>query len=1031
MNISTKKRKTVRAFAALVLMVLCSINLYAQDKRISGKVISSDDKMPLPGVSVVAKNSKRGVSTDGNGNYTITVSAGETLVFRSMGFEAQERKVGNENVINVTLNTETNTLNEVVVVGYGVQKKKLTTGANLQVKGDDLQKQNSLNALQALQGQAPGVQITSTSGQPGAGMNVIIRGKGTIGSNSPLYIVDGMQTGDISYINPADIESIDVLKDAASAAIYGSQAANGVVLVTTKTGKKNQKTTVTFDSYLGSQSVASKARLLNAREYATIMNEAAVNSGNVPFFSNDAIDNLGVNTNWIDQMFVDNAGTQNYTLSANGGGDASIFSTSLSYTNQEGVAGGRSLSNYSRYNFRINTEHNLYKNYVKLGQHATYTYILNNGIGVGNQYNNSLRSAFNTSPFVRMYDDAGNFFDNSASTWNNGEANPYASMVYSNQSENNSQRLLGDVYVSVEPIKGLKFKSSFGLDYNASEGRSYTPIYQLSIYTLSTTEKAYQRLGKGRSLMWDNILSYGLKVASNHNIEVLAGSSSFSSKGTDIGATNSNLRFSGFQYAYLENTENGDNVRINGKPWNDDKRMSYFGRLNYNFKETYLLNATFRADGSSRFAEGHRWGYFPSVSTGWVVSNEKFMNRFSNVLNYFKLRASWGQVGNQNIDAFQYLPTIRFENANYIFGNTEGELANGAYPNRLGNVNVKWETSEQTDLGFDAHFLNGKLQTSFDYYTKNTKDWLIAAPIQATAGADAPFINGGDVTNNGVELGLIYRSKINKLNYSFGVNGAFNKNKIGEIPNREGLIHGYSNTLFANSPEFYRAENGKPIGYFWGLKTNGLFQTEEEVKAYKSASGKLIQPDAAPGDVRYLDLNNDGEITALDKTLVGDPNPNYTYGFNLALDYKSFDFSLQANGVAGNQLVQSYRNISDGKSNYTNEILSRWHGPGSSNRIPRVTLDNRNYAQFSDLYVYDGDFLRISNVTVGYDFSKFLKKKYFSSLRLYASAVNLFTFTKYNGMDPEIGFGEQFASGVDLGYYPRPRIFMLGTNIRF
>jgi TonB-linked SusC/RagA family outer membrane protein len=935
--------------------------------------------------------------------------------------------------INVSLSEDNTELDEVVVVGYGVQQKKLVTGATVQVKGETLQRQSTTNALQGLQGQTPGVQIASTSGQPGEGMRVTIRGLGTIGNSGPLYVVDGVLTGDITYLNSADIESIDVLKDAASAAIYGSQAANGVVLVTTRTGKRGQASSITFDAYYGIQNVAKKADMLNATEYAAIMNEAAINGGKQPIFTNAQIVAYGEGTDWIDRMFVKDALTQNYSLGASGASDVSVFSTGLSYTSQEGIVGGKDLSNYERYSFRINSEHNFYKDIIKLGQHLTYTEIQNNGIGVGNQYNNALRGAFNTSPFVPVYDDAGNFFDNSNSTWNNGEANPYAQMVYGNQNRRNNQRLLGDVYLTIEPIKNLKFRTSLGMDYNAGESRSFTPIYQLSAYAYSTTTRASQSMNKGKSLIWDNLLSYKFNLKADHEFEVMAGSSAYQADGSTIFGTNTNLIFEDLDHAWLTNATGKTiaGISLGGAPYDADRRMSYFGRINYNYKQTYLLNATFRADGSSRFSAQNRWGYFPSISAGWIATNEKFMEGQRNWLDFFKLRASWGQVGNQNIAAFQYLAPITLNNTNYTFGPDEGILIPGAYPSRIANPGLKWETSEQSNIGVDANFFKGMFSLNFDWYKKTTKDWLISAPILATAGADAPFINGGNVKNTGIELALTFKNHVGAFNYSIGVNGAYNKNEVGNIPTADGIVHGLTNQLFDNAQEFYRAQSGFPIGYFWGLQTNGVFQNEAEVQAYRS-NGTVIQPTAAPGDVRYIDLNADGKIDGSDRTMIGNPNPDYTFGITLSADYKGFDLSVVASGVAGNDIVQSYRNQANQFGNYTTRILDRWHGEGSSNTLPRVTEDNRNWTNFSDLYIQKGDYLRISNVTLGYDLSKVFKKNYLKQVRLYASALNLYTFTKYDGMDPEIGYGsEGFSSGVDVGYYPRPRTFMFGANFRF
>jgi TonB-linked SusC/RagA family outer membrane protein len=1019
---------------------LVSTNTFAQTVKVNGTIINQRTSEPIPGATVTIKNTSRAAVSDLAGKFSINASTGEVLVISSVGFNTQEATVG-AGELSIRMQEADNQLENVIVIGYGTQKKKLVTGANVQVKGADIQKQSTTDALQALQGQAPGVQITSYSGQPGSGMNVIIRGKGTVGNFGPLYVVDGVQTDNISYLNPADIESIDVLKDAASAAIYGSQAANGVILVTTKTGKANQKPQITLDGFYGSQTVARQAKLLNAKEYAIIMNEAAINSGKSPYFSNDVINKLPVSTNWIDQMFVKNVPTQNYVLGVQGGSGGSVFSSSLGYTNQGGIVGGSGISQFERFTVRMNSEHNLYQNIVKMGQHLTFNYQNTRGIAVDGQYNNTLRSAFGTSPFLPMYDSTGKYYSSDKTgwypgkpdqAWNNGESNPYAVMDYTTRNRNSNQRLFGDVYLQAEPIKGLKFRTSLGLNYTSNQYHGYTPVYHLSIYAINDTAKVNQSMGNGRTIQWDNLLSYDFKVAADHSFSIMAGSSSLKSKGTSMSGYNWDLRVSDINYAYLSVAQNVNRgapyMGVSGGPY-ENALMSYFGRLQYNFREKYLLNLTFRADGSSKFAPDHRWGYFPSVSAGWVASSEDFMHNIQ-WLDYLKVRGSWGRVGNQNVAAYQYLSPISFSNAGYIFGTQEGASTQGAYPNRLANANVKWETSEQTNIGFDATLMK-KLNVTFDYYIKTTKDWLISVPILATAGADAPLINGGDVKNTGVELALNYRNNIGKFNYSISANGAWNKNTIGNIPTNDHVLHGNTNVLYANALEFYRAANGEPVGYFWGLKTAGIFQTEAEVNAYVGKSGNKVQPDAQPGDVRYADLNNDGVIDANDKTKIGDPNPDFTFGFNIALDYKGFDFLVQASGVAGNQIVQSWRNQSGSQSNYSTEILDRWTGPGSSNKIPRVTEDNRNWTQFSDLYIHEGSFLRINTITLGYDFANLLKKNYLGKVRLYASVLNAFTFTKYNGMDPEVGYNESFSSGVDLGYYPRPRTVMIGANIRF
>lgn len=1036
----------------LIISLLSVAGLYAQSVRgISGTVTSEGE--PLIGASVVEKGTTNGTLTDVDGKFTLSVKENATIEVSYIGFTPKTFAVGQQTVFNVELKEEANVLNEVVAIGYGVQKKKLNTGATLQVKGDEVAKLNTTNPLQALQGQAPGVQISSTSGQPGADMKVTIRGLGTVGNSGPLYIIDGIE-GDISVLNAADIQSIDVLKDAASAAIYGAQAANGVILVTTKQGSKG-KGQVSFDAYYGVQNVARKAKMLNANEYMAIMNEQALNSGSA-LFDFDSMGTLA-NTNWINQMFKDDAKTENYSLNVNGGSEASVYALSLNYTSQEGIVGGKDVSNYERYGFRINTEHKLYKEVLKVGQHLNFNYIKNRGISVGNQYNNTLRGAFTTSPLSPVYSD-NNIYDSpyndtSNSPWYNGDGNPYGLMMTNSNNKNDSQRLMADVYAELEPIKNLKLKSVFGINYYASEYRSFEPFYQFSVYTYNKNNTTtLQNMSKGHTLTWTNTAGYDFTLADDHAINALVGMEATRYQGTFLSGSNWNLlsQFNDFSHAYLDNTtgqahldSDGNIVEtrsVGGRPEHDYRRVSYFGRVGYNYKEKYMFNATLRADGSSKFAKGNRWGYFPSFSAGWVITNEDFMQSIveSRTLDFLKLRLSWGQVGNQNIDDDQYLAPINTSTgytssdpaAYYNFGTNKTNTA-GAYPSRLSNESVKWETSEQLNIGFDAYMLRNRLGINADFYTKKTKDWLVVAPILATAGAGAPYINGGDVKNTGIELGLTWRDNIGQVNYNIGVNGSYNKNKVGNIPTDDGIIHGLTGMLYDNSEEFYRAQNGYAIGYFWGYKTAGLFQSEEDIEAWKAAGNGILQADVKPGDVKYVDLDKNGKIDATDKTDLGNGMPDFSFGFNIGFEYKGFDFNLNANGVMGNKIVQSYRNHTNKQANYTTAILNRWTGEGTSNKIPRVTETNINW-QFSDLYLQDGDFLRISNISIGYDFAKLINLKCISQCRLYASVQNAFTFTKYDGMDPEIGYGTSgWVSGIDLGYYPRPRTYLFGVNLKF
>lgn len=1048
--------------ALAVLMVLPAfLSASAQQGEVKGVVTSATDGEPLIGVSVQVGNT--GSVTDIDGRYTVKAAKGQTIKFSYIGFKDKSVKVGDNRTVNVVLEEDNAQLNELVVVGYGVQKKKLVTGATAQVKGDNIAKLNTTSPLQAMQGQTPGVNIQSTSGQPGSDMKVIIRGLGTVGSSDPLYLIDGVG-GDISTLNPADIESIDVLKDAASAAIYGAQAANGVVLVTTKHGKAG-KTKVSLDAYVGWQYAARKAQMLNSEEYMAIMDEQAVNSGNgvYDWSQYDIFDANGnvYDSNWIDQMFNDGAMIQSYNLSISGGNDNSTFALSVGYLDQEGIVGGDDVSNYERYNFRLNADQKI-TNWFKIGEQLGVVYKKTRGILVGNQYNNTLRGAFAAAPIMRVYANnvysgspseyaAGEYDGNygypyysssSANSWWTGMGNPYGNMMINNQNENRAATFTGNVYAEIEPIPNLKLRSQLGMVYSTSEYRSYSPLYYLGDYSYNETySSASQSMGHGLTMTWTNTIAYEFKVK-DHTFTPLIGMETSQYEGTSLYAANGYLKdgFDNWEHAYVSNasgTSADEGMSVSGAPNDESKTVSYFGRLGWDWQEKYMINATLRCDGSSRFARGHRFGWFPSVSAGWTVTNEKFMEKTASWLDFLKIRVSWGQVGNQNIDNYQYLSPIQSTYTHYNFGTSLGSTAQsenwGAYASRLANEDLTWETSEQTNIGFDARLLDGRFGVNFDWYWKTTKDWLVEAPILATTGTGAPYINGGDVKNYGWELNLTWNDKIGKdFTYNVGLNGAWNHNEVGNIPTEDGIIHGQTNMLYDNSEEFYRAENGHAIGYFWGYKTCGIFQNQEEIDAWIAAGNGVLQSDVQPGDVKYVDVNHDGVIDESDKVDLGNGIPDFNLGFTLGFQWKELDFSVSCNGSFGQQIVQSYRNHSDKKANYTTAVLQRWTGEGTSNSYPRVTESNINW-QFSDLYIQDGDYLRINTVTVGYDFAKLINlKNIISQCRLYFQVQNLYTFTDYDGMDPEIGYGtDSWVSGVDVGYYPRPRTFIVGVNLKF
>ena len=1015
-------------------------------QTVKGTVISGTDNEPLIGASVMVQGTKDGTVTDLDGNFTIAAKNGQTLEVSYLGFITQKVKVTGS-VINVTLNEDKQSLDEVVVVGYGVQKKKLVTGATVQLKGDDIAKLNTTNPLSAMQGQTPGVNIVSTSGQPGAAMSVTIRGLGTVGNSQPLYLIDGVG-GDITTLNPADIESIDVLKDAASAAIYGAQAANGVVLVTTKSGKEGSSK-ITYDGYVGWQTLGRKFEMLNANQYMQIMDEALLNSYMSPIdwtslsAIRDANGNV-YNTDWIDQAVDNGALTTSHSLAFTGGSKTSTYSISGGYTGQDGLIGGSDVSYYKRYNLRANSEHKMWNGLVTIGEHVGFVYKDSRGMGTGNIYNNNLRSAFSTSPLVPVYDANGNYYSTVDSDWNKNDGNPYGTMMMNRYNQSKNTSVDANVYVQIEPIKNLKFKTVFGLSYGGSNYRSFTPIYKFTPQSGNGITKVNQSNGNGTSLVWTNTLTYDFDIK-DHHISALLGSETTKYDGESTGSYGVNLTagFDDWEHAYVENTEKGHADRkVSGGPYDATRGQSFFARLGWSWKDRYMVNATMRADGSSKFAKGHRWGYFPSVSAGWTLTEEDFMKSAASWLDFLKLRLSWGQVGNANINCYQYLAPVTTSKTNYNFGATGGTDAwvMGAYTERLANEKVKWETSEQYNVGLDARFLRQRLSLTLDGYIKSTKDWLVQAPIRATAGTGGPVINGGDVKNKGIEVGLSWNDNIGRdFTYSVGANFAYNHNEVGNIPTLDGIIHGKDNQIYSNAEEFYRAENGHAIGYFWGYKTAGLFQNQKEINDWIASGNGIYQADVKPGDVKYVDVNHDGVINASDKVDLGNGLPKYTFGFNFNLAWKGFDLSANFTGAAGFQIAQSYRNPDSSQANYSRRILKRWTGEGTSNEIPRVTYGDVGNWLFSDLYLQDGDYIRLQNLTMGYDFKKLISWKGLSKMRLYFQVQNLFTLTKYDGMDPEIGSfngtdgnsSDSWVSGVDMGYYPHPRTFIVGLNLAF
>ena len=1046
----------VKASALCLLMSAFSVNaafavpvldrevmVIQQGRTLTGTVVDNFGD-PVIGANVIVKGTTIGNITDVNGTFTVeNVPDDAVLQISYIGFKTLEVPVKGQTTFNITLQEDTENLQEVVVVGYGSSVKKDLTTAVTSVSSKDFLAGAVNDPMQMVDGKVAGVVVNSVAAaDPNKSGSIQVRGASSLkAGNSPLIVIDGMPGGDINNLNPTDIESIDVLKDAASAAIYGSRAANGVILVTTKQGHTG-KAEISYDGYYGVQNVYRMPDVLNAQEFAMIMSEARMMDG-LPDYDYaslvpdwEAIKNgTWKGTNWLDESRNENAPIQNHALNITGGTEQSVYSIGLAYTNQEGILGAPSQPEYTRYTARINSEHTLYRkgklDIIKVGENLTYSYSERNGIAIDDTWSNDIRNMLHANPFLPNKDENGNY--HYAIPWEIREANPIGQMYYANgQNISKSHALQGNIFLTIQPITGLKLKSNFGYTFYADNSRNFTPVYKLASNTFNDNNSVSQEMTMGGNLMWENTVTYDFKL-DNHSFGVLIGQSiEKHGLGDTLGGSNINSIFDDFKHAYLSNTPTITNrTSLYGYPWGKEALASFFGRVNYDYANKYMATAVLRIDGSSKFARGHRWGYFPSVSAGWAISEEAFMESAKSWMDFLKIRASWGQNGNQEIDGFQYLSTIAFGGADYTFGPDKSILTPGGYPDILANPDVTWETSEQLDFGLDARFLNNRLGLNFDYYIKDTKDWLLVAPMLDSFGTGAPFVNGGDVRNQGYEISLNWNDHISDFEYSATLNLAHNKNEVTRIANAEGIIHGDPDVLSNQTTEMYRAQVGYPIGYFYGYSTDGVFQSEEQIANYKGA--KL--DGTKPGDVIWVDRDHNGVIDDGDQGMIGDPNPDYNLGLSLTASYKGFDISMTMNGVFGNQIMKSYRSYVDyTRQNYTSDIFGRWHGEGTSNRLPRLTSGTHsNWQYVSDLYMEDGDYFRMQNLTIGYDFKKLFKNLPLKQLRLYVAAQNLFTITGYSGMDPEVGYGgyQNWVSGIDLGFYPSPRTYMVGANIKF
>jgi TonB-linked SusC/RagA family outer membrane protein len=1063
-------KKTV----VLLLLVLFAQLLVAQKVTVTGKVTYQTDGSPLPGVTIMVVGTQTGTLSDVDGTYSIDATMGETLRFTFVGMDPVEVTVTSTKVDVVMADAPTD-LDEIVVIGYGVTKKALVTGANQNIKGDEIAALNTATPIEALQGITTGISLNRRDGGvPGGELRTTIRGAGTIGDAQPLFIVDGVATGGIAYLNPSDIESIDILKDAASSAIYGSRAANGVILVTTKRAEKGMKPVISYDFYYGFQNIYKKLPALNAQEYMYIMDEGRVNDGLAPndwhamllnnnWLNSNFPGNLGTQlgeyvwallesgwkgTDWVDEMSSPNAPVQNHSLNIMGSSKDISYALGVSYLDQAGIIGYDLMgAGIKRMTGRLNTEMVIIKgtdhDILTVGENFTMTNSRNKWIGTGNIYWNDLHNALTTNPLLPAYwelsPDAYGFTPTLEGV-SKDQSNPLARLFYnrSNYAFDRGNTVVGNVYANLEPVKNLKIRSSLGVDAWFGHGRSWSPTYALGSLYNNANDAVQQTAYEGLNMTWTNTVSYDMQF-DQHKISVLAGNEILQNVlNMEVGGWKSNSIFGTPDYAYLDNVvaESISGINTWGHDWaaQGGGILSYLGRVSYNYMEKYLFDATFRADGSSNFAKGHRWGYFPSVSAGWTFTSEDFMSGVS-WMDFGKLRASWGQNGNQSIDNFIYSSNIAYLDQGYYFGPDKLVSSPTAVPANVPNPDVTWETSEQLNIGIDARFLKSKLRLAFDWYNKMTKDWLVEAPILGTAGAGAPYINGGDIRNRGIEFTIKWQDEIGDFSYGASLSGTANRNEVTRLANAEGIISGSGHVLSQGTAYISRVEVGFPIGYFYGLKADGLLQNQDEVDAWVGPEGLPYFEDQRPGDVRFVDQNYDGVIDDKDKIMLGSPLPDFEMGMQLNAEYKGIYINATLIGKFGMQVMQSYRSFADiYTQNYTTQIFGRWHGEGTSDRIPRLSSSStRNTNLISDIFMHNADFLRVSNLVVGYRFDKLLRNlDWFKGASVYVSANNLHTFTKYDGMDPDVGYApDSWASGVDLGLYPLPRTIMFGANVTF
>ena len=856
---------------------------------------------------------------------------------------------------------------------------------------------------------------------------------GAYGTATPIYIVDGIAVSGIEYLNPSDIESIEVLKDAAASAIYGARGGNGVVLITTRHSKEGQWS-VNYDFSYGIQNIARKIDVLNAREYAIIQNEAAANSGATLPFTDEQIASFHQGTDWQEAILNRNAGVQRHNVRVSSGTARSSFNGSASYLNQDGIL-AEGKSNFKRYTINLSADHKLLRDdALTVGENLVVSHVKKQSVTQNSSTAGPLVGALNMDPLTPVYDPYqtdelyGGF---GVSKYVSQEVvNPVARIYYSH-GRTLYTTLKGSVYAELKFLKDFRLRGTASADVTWTDGFGYSPMYKLNSTTGNTTANgASQSYDQYRILSYEGYLNWGHVYNDKHDVSAMVGASLLQRGSLSMSASRNNLKIDDEDHAYIS-MATSSTASASGGPGNPSAIVSFFARANYAYDNRYMITATVRRDGSSRFGPNNRFGTFPSVSVGWNVSNESFL-RDVRWLDALKLRASWGQNGNENIGDFAYLATISTYGLSYPFGSqiTTGDLAVGAAPTKVVNPDLKWETSEQTDIGVDLHLL-GCLGFTFDYYVKQTKDLLVTTPVPLMLGNSFPTANAGNVRNSGVEFAVDFQRQFGKWNIAVNGNISYNKNRVTYVGTDTGYVTGA--TVQGITGAVTRMEAGHAMSYFWGYKTLGIFQNQAEIDSWVNSKGEKIQPDARPGDFRYQDTNDDGVIDDNDRVDLGNSFPTVTFGLNLNVSAYGFDLGITTAGQAGNKIFSVLRRADLSMSNYGAWVLNRWHGEGTSNSIPRVATNdtNLNWTRPSDFYLKDGDFWRIRNITLGYTF-RIPEKYYLRKVRLFASVDNAFIFTKYEGYDPEVGNGGSIlSSGIDRGVYPRPRTVSVGLNLTF